>query len=180
MKLKPIPPVEYDGSVDSKAFHHFITEGTAYVKDGKVPSKKRAFILAHYLKGKAHEFYVREVSGDPYRWRLETFFRKLFNYCFPVDFRIKLWKKLHTCYQGNKSVHDYLYELNEIWNMIEESDERTKVHKLWFGLWKEIQHDLWRDRLNPEISSLRSVIASTEIIEIAQSVMGGGPEQKNK
>jgi len=85
MKLKPIPPIEYDGSVDSKAFHRFITEGTAYVKDGKVPSKKRAFILAHYLKGKAHEFYMREVSGDPYRWRLETFFRELFNYCFPVD-----------------------------------------------------------------------------------------------
>jgi len=64
--------------------------------------------------------------------------------------------------------------------MIGESDERTKVHKLWFGLRKEIQHDLWRDRLNLEISSLRSVIASAEIIEIAQSVTGGGPEQKNK
>jgi len=58
MKLKPIPPVEYDGSVDSKAFHWFITEGTAYVKDGEVPSKKQAFILSHYLKGRAHEFYV--------------------------------------------------------------------------------------------------------------------------
>ena len=90
MKLKPIPPVEYDGSVDSKAFHRFITEGTAYVKDREVPSKKQAFILSHYLKGRAHEFYVQEVSGDPYRWRLSTFFRELFNYCFPVDFRIKL------------------------------------------------------------------------------------------
>ena len=90
MKLKPIPPVEYDGSVNSKAFHCFITEGTTYVKDGEVPSKKQAFILSHYLKGKAHEFYVREVSGDPYCWRLLTFFRKRFNYCFPVDFHIKL------------------------------------------------------------------------------------------
>jgi len=180
MKLKPIPPVEYDGSVDSKAFHRFITEGTAYVKDGEVPSKKQVFILSHYLKGKAHEFYVREVSGDPYRWRLSTFFRELFNYCFPVDFRIKLRKKLHTCYQGSRTVWDYLYELNEMWNMIGETDERTKVHKLWFGLRKEIQHDLWRDKLNPEISSLRAVIASAEIIEIAQSVTGGGPESKNK
>jgi len=180
MKLKPIPPVEYDGSVNSKAFHCFITEGTTYVKDGEVPSKKQAFILSHYLKGKAHEFYVREVSGDPYHWRLSTFFRELFNYCFPVDFRIKLRKKLHTCYQGNRTVRDYLYELNEMWNMIGEADECTKVHKLWFGLRKEIQHDLWRDKLNPEISSLRSVIASAEIIEIAQSVTGGGPESKNK
>jgi len=180
MKLKPIPLVEYNGSVDSKAFHHFITEGTAYVKDGEVLSKKQAFILLHYLKGKAHEFYVREVSGDPYCWRLSTFFCELFNYCFPVDFHIKLRKKLHTCYQGSRTVQDYLYELNEMWNMIGETDECTKVHKLWFGLRKEIQHDLWRDKLNPEISSLRVVIMSAEIIEIAQSVTGGGPESKKK
>ena len=135
--------MEYNGSVDSKAFHHFIMEGTAYVKDGEVLSKKQVFILSHYLTGKAHEFYVREVSGDPYRWRLSTFFHELFNYSFPVNYRIKLQKKLHSCYQGNKTVRDYLYELNEIWNMIREMDERTKVHKLWFGLRKEIQYDLW-------------------------------------
>ena len=43
-----------------------------------------------------------------------------------------------------------------------------------------MEYDLWRDRLNPEISSLQSVIASAEIIEIAQSVTGGGPKLKNK
>ena len=64
--------------------------------------------------------------------------------------------------------------------MIGETNEHTKVHKLWFGLCKEIQHDLWQDKLNPEISLLRTVIAGAEIIEIAQSVMGGGPEQKSK
>lgn len=90
-------PVEYDGSVDSKAFHRFITEGTAYVKDGEVPSKKQAFILSHY------------------RWRLSTFFRELFNYCFPVDFRIKLRKKLHTCYQGNRTVRDYEGSQTLVW-----------------------------------------------------------------
>ena len=78
--------MEYNGSVDSKVFHRFIMEGTAYVKDGEVPSKKQVFILSHYLTGKAHEFYVHEVSGDPYHWRLSTFFRELFNYCFPVDY----------------------------------------------------------------------------------------------
>lgn len=66
--------MEYNGSVDSKVFHRFIMEGTAYVKDGEVPSKKQVFILSHYLTGKAHEFYVQEVSGDPYHWRLSTFF----------------------------------------------------------------------------------------------------------
>ena len=143
--------MEYDKSINSKAFHHFIMEGTAYVKDGEVPSKKQVFILSHYLTGKAHEFYICKVSGDPYCWRLSTFFHELFNYCFPVDYQIKLQKKLHACYQGNKTIQDYLYEM---WNMIGEMDKCTKVHKLWFGLHKEIQHNLWQDKLNLEISSL--------------------------
>ncbi|KIM51985.1 hypothetical protein SCLCIDRAFT_142141, partial [Scleroderma citrinum Foug A] len=57
-----------------------------------------------YLTGKAHEFYVREVSGNPYSWRLPEFFRELFNYCFPVDFRIKQRRKLLRCYQNNQKV----------------------------------------------------------------------------
>jgi len=64
--------------------------------------------------------------------------------------------------------------------MIRETNERTTVHKLWFGLQKEIQHDLWWDKLNPEISSLRTIVTGAEIIEIAQSITGGGPEQRNK
>lgn len=56
--------MEYNGSVDSKVFHRFIMEGTAYVKDGEVPSKKQVFILSHYLTGKAHEFYCRHSSEN--------------------------------------------------------------------------------------------------------------------
>ncbi|KAG0709581.1 hypothetical protein DFH29DRAFT_884786 [Suillus ampliporus] len=37
--LKPIPPAEYDGTVDSRAFHRFIIERTAYGEDGNVPRK---------------------------------------------------------------------------------------------------------------------------------------------
>lgn len=93
---------------------------------------------------------MREVSGDPYKWRLSDFFTELFNYCFPINFR--------------------LYELNELWNMIGETDERAKVHKLWFGLRKELQKDLWKEKLNPEISSLKKIATTAEILEIAQSV----------
>lgn len=64
--------------------------------------------------------------------------------------------------------------------MIREMDEHIKFHKLWFSLHKEIQHGLWHNKVNPEISSLWMVIASAEIIEIAQSVTEGGPRSKNK
>ncbi|KIO04012.1 hypothetical protein M404DRAFT_75386, partial [Pisolithus tinctorius Marx 270] len=118
---------------------------------------------------KAYEFYVREVSGDPYKWRLSDFFTELFNYCFPINFCLQQREKLQACYQNSKTVKNYVYELNELWNMIGEMDEHAKVHKLWLGLHKELQQDLWREKLNPEISSLKRVIVSTEVLEIAQS-----------
>ncbi|KAJ8586904.1 hypothetical protein M405DRAFT_864199 [Rhizopogon salebrosus TDB-379] len=112
--LKPIPPATYDGAVNSRAFHRFITEGTAYVEDGRVSLRKKVFILSHFLKGKAHEFYIREVLGNPYRWRLHDFFTELFNYCFPINFRTKQCEKLKHCFQNEKSVRDYVYELKEL------------------------------------------------------------------
>ncbi|KAG1874102.1 hypothetical protein C8R48DRAFT_769477 [Suillus tomentosus] len=163
--LKPIAPTAYDGAVDSCAFHRFITEGTAYVKDGWVKSKKRVFVLSHYLKGKAHEFYIREVSEDPYCWRLRGFFTEMFNYCFPINFRTKQCKKLKRCFQNNKPVRDYIYELNELWNMIGD-------------------RELWKKELHPEISSFKEVQAVAEIIEIAHSIPAGrdkrsGPKEKS-
>ncbi|KIN92989.1 hypothetical protein M404DRAFT_36508 [Pisolithus tinctorius Marx 270] len=165
-------PESYDGSDDTHSYHRFVTEGTAYIEDGRVAPKKCAFVLSHYLTGKAYEFYVREVSGDPYKWRLSDFFMELFNYCFPINFRLWQREKLQACYQNSKTVKNYVYELNELWNMIGETDERAKVHKLWSGLRKELQQDLWREKLNLEISSLKRVIASAEVLEIAQSITG--------
>ncbi|KAI6009667.1 hypothetical protein EDC04DRAFT_2610593 [Pisolithus marmoratus] len=55
--LKPIPPTKYNGSDDLHKYHQFVTEGMAYVEDGCIKSKKHAFVLLHYLMGKAHEFY---------------------------------------------------------------------------------------------------------------------------
>ncbi|KAG1796007.1 uncharacterized protein HD556DRAFT_1307223 [Suillus plorans] len=165
--LKPIPPVNYDGSPDSRAFHQFLTEGTAYVKDGQVERERRVFILAHYLKGRAREFYTREVSGDPYRWRLRRFFTELFNHCFPIDFRMKQREKLNRCYQNGKTVREYIYELSELWNMIGDVAERQRT-------------ELWKKELNPESSSFREVQSAAEVIEIAHSVPVRSREHRTK
>jgi len=154
-----------------RSFHQFLTEGIAYVKDGKVERCKRVFILAHYLKGRAREFYTREVSGDPYHWRLKDFFTELFNYCFPINFRMKQREKLNCCYQNDKSVREYIYKLSELWNMIGDVGERQKVTRLWTGLSATIQTELWKKELNPESLSFCEVKNVAEIIEIAHSVL---------
>ncbi|KAG2157806.1 uncharacterized protein EDB93DRAFT_1101114 [Suillus bovinus] len=145
--LKLIPPREYDGSVDLRAFHRFVTEGTTYVEDGSVPRKRQVFVLSHYLKGKAHDFYLRQVSDQLGKWRIREFFTEMFNYCFPLDFQMKQRKKLYRCYQGDKE----------------------KVVKFWFGLNDSIQNELYKMHLNPEVSTLQEVQHMAKIIELAES-----------
>ena len=102
----------YNGAVDSCTFHWFVTEGTALIESGGVKSKEQVFILSHYLSGKACEFYVREVAGNPYKWRPQDFFLELFNSCFLIDFRMKQCEKLKQTYQNEWSIHDYVLYLN--------------------------------------------------------------------
>jgi len=60
--LKPIVPKEYDGLADAHAYNRFVTEGTAYVLDGRVPKKRQVFVLSYYLTGVAYDFCIQKVS----------------------------------------------------------------------------------------------------------------------
>ena len=178
MTLKPVQLLVYDGSADSKAFHCFMTESTAYMKDGNVPEKKQVFMIAHFLTGKGHTFYAKEVAADPYSWCLHEFFRRLFNFCFPVNYCNLQCDKIAVFMQNQLTVSEYLHELKEMWNTIGEWNDRLKVDKFWKGLRKDFQCDLWKDKLNLEVSTLKEVVAVAEVIEISHSVMSPPRESK--
>ena len=81
------------------------------------------FLIIYYLKGKAYDFYTQSVSLNPHEWTLKEFFVQLFNYCFSSDYRMELREKLRKCFQNNKTVSDYAFELKELFNMIGVVDE---------------------------------------------------------
>ena len=170
MVIKPIPPKMYDGSADAQAYHRYVRESAAYVRDGKVKGRRRIYLLAHHLTKKAYDFYTQRVANDEANWTLSRFYDELFNYCFPVDYRMQLRKTLARCHQNEKSVTEYTHELNELFNMIGDIPERDQVLKFWNGSRPIIQKGLWRDNLNPETSSWGQVIAQAEIIEISENV----------
>ncbi|KAJ3789006.1 hypothetical protein GGU10DRAFT_261592, partial [Lentinula aff. detonsa] len=156
MLLKPDPPENYDGSIDVRKYIKFVTEGTAYVRDGHVPKNRRVLKLSKFLQGRAYQFYLTTVADSPFDWRLKIFFWELYNFCFPLTYRMDQRKKLRKAFQNDKSL-TYLAELNDLYNTIGLVDEREKVHKLWSGLDKKIQKGLWKEKLNPEISSYDAV-----------------------
>jgi hypothetical protein len=84
--IKPIAPKEYNGSADARAYHRFVRESEAYLRDGKVRGQRKIFLLSYYLTDKAYDFYTQKVANDEANWSLSQFYDELFNYCFPVDF----------------------------------------------------------------------------------------------
>jgi hypothetical protein len=150
-RIKPKPPKDYD---DARSF---LSEGTDYVISSKISLHRRVFVLSYHLKGKAYDFYTQQVSMTVPSWTLENFFKEMFNYCFPIDYREKQRKRLEQTFQDNKAVSEYNYKIEEICNMIGMIDERQKVSRFWHGLRKSIHRALWRDWYNPETSSWNEV-----------------------
>ncbi|KAF9473461.1 hypothetical protein BDN70DRAFT_817190, partial [Pholiota conissans] len=155
--LKPIAPIEYDGAPDSRLFSRFVTEGTAYVVDCRVPKDRQVFILSYYLSGPAYDYFTHKVALNFDQFTLSEFFDGLFNYCFPVNYRSEQRDKLERAFQDDKSVSAYVHELEELFNFIGITNERDKVIKLWHGLDGTIQQALWRDQYNPDINSWDAV-----------------------
>ena len=134
--IKPIPPTDYDGAADTRAYHRFVMEGEAYLRDGKVQRERQIRILAHYLNGKAYHFYMQKVaSDDPNNWNLHKFFTELFNFCFPVDYRQQMRVKLENFNQKKRqTVSEFVFELQELFSMVGAMPEDMKVVKLWYSL----------------------------------------------
>jgi hypothetical protein len=131
--IKPIAPKDYDGKPDARSFHRFVRESEAYLRDGKVRGRRQIFLLSYHLTNKAYDFYTQKVSLNEEQWTLPQFYAELFNYCFPVDYRMQLRKNLSRCHQNKNTVTEYTHELQELFNMIGDIPERDKVLKFWNG-----------------------------------------------
>ncbi|KJA18029.1 hypothetical protein HYPSUDRAFT_101248, partial [Hypholoma sublateritium FD-334 SS-4] len=159
--------LEYDGIADLRLYNRFVTEGTTYLIDGDVPPERQVHILSYFLSGRAYDFFVQKIGADFDQWTLQEFYEKLFDYCFPVDYRAKQRAELNRLFQNSKTVLEYKYELEEKFNILSEFSDQQKVVKLWYGLRRSIQQGLWHAGLDPESSSWDEVVHHAERREIS-------------
>lgn len=142
-------------------------EGEAYLCDGKVWPRQQVRLLAHYLKGKAYDFFMQKVATDSESWDLHIFFTELFNYCFPIDYWQQMRVKIKNIYQRHtQSISEYVHELQEVFNMVGVLTPELRVIKLWYSLWPGIQHGL-----HPDLSTWEEIFAKAKVIEIANKVV---------
>lgn len=86
---------------------------------------------------------------------------------------MKQRERLRKCFQNLRTVSEFIYELEEIINMIGLIDKREKVIRLWDGLCPLIRKGLWRDGYNPEVSSWEEIKHAAQVIEISEEVSDG-------
>ena len=107
---------------------------------------------------------------DPEAWELSEFFKRLFNACFPVDFRDKQRECLESFTQGKHSVQKYVASLKELFAIVGIHSKCEKVIELFKGFCPSIQKDLYKQHLTPEIAKWGKVVEEAEYLELAEKV----------
>ncbi len=89
MILKPVLPIKYNNEADSRLFLKFLNNGMAYIREGGIPHRERVQKLGAFLTGEATDFYEDLVEDNAREWHLTSFFKELYNYCFPLTYRME-------------------------------------------------------------------------------------------
>ncbi|KAL0948951.1 hypothetical protein HGRIS_009056 [Hohenbuehelia grisea] len=178
--IKPVPLATYDGVFDyhdeTKSvlkFNKFLTESLTYVKMGNVKPRDQVSIISRYLSNRVYAFYSREVSIRRHPWDLQKFFLKLYDHCFPPNFRQLQRDRLKGCKQGRRTVGDYMGELNELFMSIGSISKREQAVKYCDGLNPKIYAQLLVENLHAETTSLKRLHRRAQALEVVIQVARG-------
>ncbi|KIY43255.1 hypothetical protein FISHEDRAFT_10736, partial [Fistulina hepatica ATCC 64428] len=157
----------YRGVDNDEYFWRYVQETNQYLEDGNVPPHRQVDIAARFVSGKAREFYVQNVLLSGEHWLLDQWYKELFDFCFPVNYRDTSRANLRRCYQNGRDVREYFYELNRYWNALGETTERTRAIKFWEGLDAWIEEELILDGYDVDIHSLEDMYARAQVLQKA-------------
>ncbi|KAI1782592.1 hypothetical protein LXA43DRAFT_1087402 [Ganoderma leucocontextum] len=125
--LKPREPEKYKGTANVQVFQKFAQEATAYCVGYAIPPAEQVFRISSFLDGKAWAYYQYCESGGPDPEELTKFLSGLFNYCFPLDYKQRMREKLEDAQQEDRSVQEFVHELNGLYIMLGSVPEPLKV-----------------------------------------------------
>ena len=137
----------------------------------RVPKKYQVQVAARNLDKKAYDYYEQRIANNVAGWTIISMYTTLFNHIFPMDFRVNCRTCFNALSQGSKTVTEFVFELEELADLIGDVSERERVTRLWYGLRPSLQSALWRDQLHPEMSSWEKVIDHALYIELSEKPM---------
>ncbi|KAL0060402.1 hypothetical protein AAF712_012817 [Marasmius tenuissimus] len=167
--IKPVQPPMYNGEADGEKYNNWVMRIFQYCHEGNVPKKEQVFLASSYLEDKALSFFLQKVAQDHAKWNLHTFCTELFNYCFPLNYRSMQREKLKSCRQGSRSVSEYVYELETLYNLVGVTSKREKVIKLWDGLNEYLREKLVDNKYSKEVHKWNEIVKEAEWFEMSRA-----------
>ncbi|PPQ86489.1 hypothetical protein CVT25_007548 [Psilocybe cyanescens] len=155
--LKTSPPFIYNGEVQATLFKKWVREVRLWTEQGRIRESEGVMLAGKYLGGRAYQFFERDILALRKKYDLTEFFEKLFDYVFPVDFRMQQRDKFDACRQDNRSVLDFLRKLQEIADTIGDMEDRDIVLAFWRRSQPYLRVEMTKDGLDPTLMSISAL-----------------------
>ncbi|EPQ50089.1 hypothetical protein GLOTRDRAFT_97238 [Gloeophyllum trabeum ATCC 11539] len=110
------------------------------------------------MSGTASRFFMKHVANHQRDWTVERIFEALFDYCFPIDYKLKLRERLMASHQGSHNVRDFVRDIQSLASRFPDITERQIVQIFWEGVHQYIRLK-WIDKgYSPEDTSFKKLV----------------------
>ncbi|KAJ7764173.1 hypothetical protein DFH07DRAFT_1016808 [Mycena maculata] len=152
--VKVKAPFVWDGKPNMDTFDHWTYEVDTWIKLCGLTDKLAMLCIGNFMSGTASKFFMNFVVNEPKKWTVKKVYTGLFDFCFPVDFKLSLRKRLLNAYQGKKTVRKFDRDIRMLAKRFPDVTERQLVQIFWDGAEQYIRAK-WLDRgMSPEDTTL--------------------------
>lgn len=163
--LRMKPPMVYDGRADLDHFDQWIFEIETWRDLYELPEEVVIKLMVNFVSHLASKFYMKHVAKCQDEWTMKGIYEGTFDYCFPIDFKLKLREKLTKAAQNKKKVRDFVRDLQSLAQRFPDVTSRQLNQIFWEGLNRYIRLDLIGQGIDPETHTLEKMVKYAVRIE---------------
>ncbi|QRW22397.1 hypothetical protein RhiXN_09984 [Rhizoctonia solani] len=160
-------PKTYKGKADIDKLDMFIFSYNLYVSDTRLSDSKAVLTVSQFLDDKAASWYMLNVAPDPGSYSMESIYVRLYDYCFPPDFKDDMRKLYNEKKQGDLGVQDYFAKLACLQRRLREVTDHQHVLRVWDGAAQYIKVGWALKGMRPEATTCKTLQETVLDIERA-------------
>jgi hypothetical protein len=164
-------PFTFDGRADLDLFDQWTYEVDTWRNWNGISDKMVIKILVNFMSGEASKFFMKHVVLHQKDWTLKSIYEALFNYCFPLDFKLQLREQLTGAKQGKNDVRDFQRDLETLAVRFPDVTEWQIRQIFWSGIRGYLCLHLIEKGLNPERSSIQKLVKYASRHEAARKTL---------
>ncbi|KAL1750052.1 hypothetical protein FB107DRAFT_224527, partial [Schizophyllum commune] len=151
-------PAVWRGTPDIKEYERFMYDLTTWQDGLGLTDEVVLMVVGRFLAGRAREYYMNHVSRNIHDWTMPRLYARLFEACFPYNYREQLRQELMHAQQGQRRFEDFASDIVTRRERFPTIPEDILCTILWNGTHAYIRAR-WRGKgLSPEGSSFSRLV----------------------